>query len=107
MACSLPSGGGTSPFTIAGTVFLESVEILVILIISQVIKPGTPVIASPIPFMLDMATGNALQSSVEAMLAASLSTEFIKNAFHLPTATSVFESDAYICNEQAVLESMP
>jgi trimethylamine:corrinoid methyltransferase-like protein len=105
MACSLPSAGGTSPLTIAGTVLLASVEVLAMLVMSQIIAPGTPVIGCPLIFTLDMVTGGIFQSSAEAMLAGAAASEFIKHAFHIPTAPSVFEADSHTIDEQTAIES--
>jgi trimethylamine:corrinoid methyltransferase-like protein len=104
MACSLPSAGGTSPITIAGTVLIASVEILAMLVMSQIIESGIPFVACPIIFSLDMATGGVLETSAEAILGAVAVTEFVKDRFHVPTSTLGFGSDSHIPDEQCMIE---
>jgi trimethylamine:corrinoid methyltransferase-like protein len=107
-ACSLPGAGGTAPATIPGTVLLAVAEILAITAMAQVVKPGTPVVACPIIFSTDMRTGRSLQSSVEAIRAASMAVQFIKKEFNLPThcygsGTDSPTIDAQSFSERAML----
>ncbi len=81
---SLPLVGATSPVTIAGTVLQMGIEILAQLVMSQLIVTGAKVIGAPFAFALDMATGRNLQESIEAMVIAAASVQFIKEAFHIP-----------------------
>lgn len=101
---SLPSAGGTSPITIAGTVLQCSTEILAILVMSQLIEPGIPIIATPIFFTLDMVTGKALNSTAEAILGAAASVQFIKDAFHIPTRTHGVDTDSLLPDGQSMIE---
>jgi len=103
-ACSLPSAGGTSPVTVAGSILVAGVEILAILVMSQIIGPRTSFLASPIIFALDMATGEVLESSSEAILGAAGATEFVRDRFHVPTSTLGFGSDSHIPDEQCMIE---
>jgi trimethylamine:corrinoid methyltransferase-like protein len=100
----LPSTGGTSPVTIAGTVMQSGMEILAILVISQLIEPGTPVIGHPDFFSLDMSSGRTLGSSIESILGAAASAQFIKDAFHIPAHTWGLGSDSYLPDGQASIE---
>ncbi len=99
----LPLAGATSPVTIAGTVLQCGIEILAMLVISQLIEPGIPVVGSPYPFALDMATGKNLQSSVEAMVTATAAVQFIKEAFHIPTHYEP-GTDSHIPDGHAMIE---
>ncbi len=81
----LPLVGATSPVTIAGTVLQLGIEILAMLVMIQLIEPGAKAFGCPFAFTLDMATGRNLQASVEAMMIAAASVQFIKDAFHIPT----------------------
>ena len=56
---SLPSAGATSPITIAGTVLLACAEILSIAVMAQLLGEGTPIIARPLAWGIDMATGRS------------------------------------------------
>jgi len=104
-ACSLPSAGTTAPMTIPGTVLLTAAEILAMVVVAQTLQPGTPVIATPLVFFGDMATGSSVQSSVEAVQGKAAAVEFIKKTFGLPTHTYGFGSDGPVPEGQSALES--
>ncbi len=93
-ACSLPSAGGTAPITLPGVVLLASAEILTMLAVTQVVQPGSPVIATSLFFSLDMATGRTLQASAEAIKGAALAVGFLKEAYGVPTHTYGFGADS-------------
>jgi len=83
-ACSLPSAGGTAPLTTPGMVLMAAAEILAMVTLAHVLAPGTPVIATPLMFTLDMKTGSALQSCPESIQAASMAIQLMKQGFGLP-----------------------
>jgi trimethylamine:corrinoid methyltransferase-like protein len=93
-ACSLPSAGGTAPVTIPSVVLLSSAEIVAMAAMAEIIQAGSPVIATPLIFTMDMQTGRSLQSSPEAQRGAGLAVSFIKNAFGIPTHTYGSGSDS-------------
>ncbi|MCC7045866.1 MAG: trimethylamine methyltransferase family protein [Alphaproteobacteria bacterium] len=92
-ACSLPTAGGTAPVTMPGTVLMAAAEILAMVVMAHVLGPGTPVIATPLIFCLDMRSGRSLQSSVEALAGASMAVQVMKRGFGLPTHTYGAGSD--------------
>jgi trimethylamine:corrinoid methyltransferase-like protein len=102
--CALPSAGGSSPVTIAGTVLLSSIELLAMVVMSQVIAPGTPVFCGHHRLTLDMATGRSLLASVEAVLGEVASSQFIQEAFHLPTFAWGYGTDSHVPDGQSMLE---
>jgi trimethylamine--corrinoid protein Co-methyltransferase len=61
-ACSLPSSGGTAPLSVASMAVMSAAEIVGMTVMAHILSPGTPVIATPLMFTLDMRTGSALQS---------------------------------------------
>jgi trimethylamine---corrinoid protein Co-methyltransferase len=83
---------------------LAAAEILAMLGMAQAVQPGTPVVACPIIFSTDMRTGRSLQSSVEAMKAASGAIQFIKQAFNLPTHNYGSGSDSPAVDSQSMSE---
>jgi len=103
-ACSLPGAGGTGPITLPGVIILAAAEILAMLGMAQAVKPGTPIVASPIIFSTDMRTGRSLQSSVESLKAASGAIQFIKAAFNLPTHNYGSGSDSPTVDGQSMSE---
>jgi trimethylamine:corrinoid methyltransferase-like protein len=105
-AAALPSAGGTSPITIAGTVLQNGIETLASLVMSQLLQPGTPYIANPVAFTLDMSSGNTVIASVEAELCQAANTQFVKEAFKVPTAPFGFATDSVVPDGQSILERL-
>lgn len=103
-ACSLPSAGGTAPLSTAGLVLMAAAEILAMACITHVLVPGTPFIATPLMFSLDMRTGSALQSSPETLQAASMAVQLMKHGFGLPTHTYGSGSDTPDADMQSMAE---
>lgn len=104
-AASLSSAGTTAPITIAGQVLLAAVEILAILVMSQLTKPGTPFIASPLCLAVDMSTGKSLLASVESCLSKAAGVQFIKDAFRVPTKTFGSVTDCHVLDWQFAIEA--
>jgi len=103
-ACSLPGAGTTAPITIPGTIILAAAEILVLLTVAQTLRPGAPVVGTPLIFAGDMTTGLSLQSSVEAIQGKAAAVEFIKAAFGIPTHTHGWGSDTPTLELQSGIE---
>jgi trimethylamine:corrinoid methyltransferase-like protein len=104
VANSLAISGATAPVTVAGTVLLASVEILAMVVMTQIFKSGTPVIGSVYTTSMDMATGLALLGNAESMLGRAAAGQFIKAAFNIPVETFSFMTDSYVSDGQAMLE---
>lgn len=103
-ACSLPSAGGTAPLTTAGMLLMASAEILAMIVLAHVLAPGTPVIATPLMFTLDMKTGSALQSCPESIQAASMGIQMMKEGFGLVAHTYGSGSDTPDADGQSMAE---
>jgi len=101
---SLAISGATAPITPAGTALLAVVEILAMVVMTQIYQPGHPFVGSVYTTTMDMKTGNALLCNVESMLSRAVGAQFIKKAFNIPTETFSFMSDAYLSDGQTVLE---
>ncbi|MFC1984756.1 trimethylamine methyltransferase family protein, partial [Chloroflexota bacterium] len=102
----LPNMGGTSPATIAGTVLQNGIEILSVLVMSQLLNPGAKVIGQPNFYTMDMTTGRCLTANVESHLGAAASAQFIKDAFHIPTWTWGISTDSYLPDGHSGIEKM-
>ncbi len=102
-ACSLPSAGGTAPLSVPSLALMAAAEILGMMTMAHILAPGTPVIATPLMFALDMRTGSALQSSVEAMQAANMSIQLMKS-FGMMTHTYGSGSDTPDADHQSMAE---
>ncbi len=103
-ACSLPSAGGSAPLTQAGSVLMAVAEILGMGVLAHLLAPGTPVIATPLMFTLDMRTGSALQSAPESIRAAAMAIQVMKEAFGLPAHTYGAGSDTPDVDHQSMAE---
>ena len=103
-ACSLPSAGGTAPITASGMVLMAAAEIAAMVTMAHVLAPGTPVIATPLMFTLDMRTGRALQSCVESLQSVAMAVQFMKRCFGLVTHSYGAGSDTPDVDAQSMAE---
>jgi len=102
-ACSLPSAGGTAPLSVAGNVLMALAEILAMVTMGHVLAPGTPIIATPLMFTLDMATGQALHACPESLQAKALAVEVL-HGLGLVTHTYGMGSDTPAADRQSMAE---
>ncbi|MCP5037716.1 MAG: hypothetical protein GY945_08970 [Rhodobacteraceae bacterium] len=106
-ACSLPSAGGTAPLSVAGNVLMAVAEIMAMVTLAHVLVPGTRVIATPLMFTLDMATGQALQSCPESLQAKALAVEVLgRQGLGLVTHTYGMGADTPDSDRQSMAERM-
>ncbi len=103
-ACSLPSAGGTAPLSVPASVVMAGAEIVGMTTMAHVLAPGTPVIATPLMFVLDMRTGSALQASVEALQAANMAIQLLRHGFGLIAHTYGAGSDTPDADHQSMAE---
>ncbi len=101
--CSLVLGGGTGPITPAGAALLVGVEVLAMIVMTQLLSPGHPVMASGYNSTLDMATGNANIASVETGLAQAAAAQFMKEAFQVPVLMASMWTDSYTSDGQTLM----
>lgn len=103
-ACSLPSAGGSAPLTAAGMVLMAAAEIVAMVVLADVLAPGTPVIATPLMFALDMAMGRALQSCPESIRMAAMAIQLMKEGFGLVAHSYGMGSDTPDADGQSMAE---
>jgi len=103
-ASSLPVIGGTSPITTVGTVLTAAIEVLAMVIMTQLAKPGHPVFALATALGMDMLSGRAVKACPEAMQANALSAQFLTDAYGLPVHTAGLTSDTFHTDGQAMVE---
>jgi trimethylamine--corrinoid protein Co-methyltransferase len=65
---SEPQCGATSPVTLAGTLVQQTAEILGMIVITQLVNPGTPVLMGTVAAAMDMRNGMIALGGVEAAL---------------------------------------
>ncbi len=102
--CSLPGSGVTGPFTAPGSVLLSVVENLVMLAVAQVVRAGTPIIATSLQFSGDMSTGKSLQGSVESLRQSALFIGVMQDAFGIPGHCYGTGSDSPDIDGQGMVE---
>ena len=94
-----------APITIPATVLQGGSEIMGKITMSYLLNPkGVPAIPHLGVFTLDMATGRTLRSSLEAIMAAAASAQFVTDGLHVPSCTHGFSTDSYISDGQAVMD---
>ena len=103
-ACSLPSSGGTAPLSVASMAIMSAAEIVGMTVMAHILSPGTPVIATPLMFTLDMRTGSALQSCVESLQAANMSIQLMKRGWGVVAHTYGSGSDTPDVDHQSMAE---
>lgn len=103
-ACSLPSAGGTAPLSVAGNALMAVAEVLAMVTLAHVLVPGTAVIATPLMFTLDMATGQALHSCPESLQAKALAVGVLKHEAGLVCHTYGMGSDTPDLDAQSMAE---
>lgn len=103
-ACSLPSAGGSAPLTPAGMVLMAAAEIVSMVTLAHLLSPGLPVIATPLIFTLDMATGSALQSCPESIQTVAMAIQVMKEGFGLVAHSYGMGSDTPDADMQSMAE---
>ena len=101
---SLAISAATAPATVAGTALLAGVEVLAMLVMSQIFAPGIIFIPSIYTTSMDMVTGSALLGNTESMLGRAAASQFIKERFQIPVETFSFMTDSYLSDGQAMVE---
>jgi trimethylamine--corrinoid protein Co-methyltransferase len=65
---SEPQTGATSPVTLAGTLAQQTAEILGMVVVAQLVHPGTPVLMGTVAAAMDMRNGTISLGGVEAAM---------------------------------------
>ena len=100
--CSLVVGGGTGPITPAGAALLVGVEVLAMIVMTQVLAPGHPILGSAYNSTMDMGTGNTNLGSADTALAQAAAAQFMREALRVPVLTASLWSDSYVSDGQTV-----
>jgi len=99
-----PQAGGTSPATLAGTVVQGSVESLFGLVLSQLIRPGTPFIYGAFATIMDMSTSVFSYGAPEMNVMAAAMAQ-MANFYRIPFLGMSGCSDAKLPDSQAAVEA--
>jgi len=101
-SASLP--GATSPVTIAGTLAVNNAEVLAGIVLSQIVRPGNPVIYGNTSTSCDMRyMSNSIGSPETALI--TLATAKMGEFYKLPTRSGGSLTDSKIPDIQAGIES--
>jgi len=99
-----PQMGATSPITLAGTLVQFNAEFLSGMVISQVTKPGAPVIYGGSPTTFDMKYLSSRLGSIENMMVACAASQVAKH-YKLPSHAYLGLSDSKMLDAQSGLET--
>jgi trimethylamine--corrinoid protein Co-methyltransferase len=101
---SMPLSGFMAPVTLVGTLIQHTAETLSGVVISQLTKPGTPVLYGGSPAIFDMRYETTPMGAIETMMIDCAYSE-IGKSLGMPTQAYISLSDAKRLDAQAGLES--
>ncbi len=99
-----PQMGATSPITLAGTLVQFNAEFLSGMVISQITKPGAPVIYGGSPTTFDMKYLSSRLGSIENMMVACAASQ-VGKYYKLPTHAYLGLSDSKMLDAQSGIET--
>jgi trimethylamine--corrinoid protein Co-methyltransferase len=102
---SAPMAGSTSPVTLAGTLVQLNAEQLSGIVLAQLARPRTPVLAGYIPGVADMHTGGYLGGAVEFGIMQAAAAQLAR-FYRVPIYCSGGMTDAKVPDAQAGYEKM-
>ena len=102
--CSLPTAGANSPVTAQGTALVCCTEVLAMIVMLELLCPGLPVIATPLPFSMDMMTTYSLQSAPEIALCRTLCMQFFEEGYNIRAHTYATGTDSLTPDGQSLIE---
>lgn len=103
---SMPMAGATSPVTLAGSLVQGTAENLSGVVISQLVRPGTPVVWGGSPAVFDMKYGTPPMGAPGTWLLAGAYAQ-ISAVLELPSQAYLGITDAKTIDFQAGMESAP
>jgi trimethylamine:corrinoid methyltransferase-like protein len=102
---SLVIAGATGPTTLAGTLALQNAEILAGIVLTQLVREGTPVVFAGSSSNTEMRSG-ALSIGSPEMAVNAAATAQMARFYNLPVRGGGAVSDAKVPDAQAAYESM-
>jgi len=102
---SAPMAGSTSPVSLAGSLVQLNAEQLSGIVLAQLVRPGTPVLAGYIPGVADMRTGGYLGGAVEFGMMQAAAAQ-LAHFYRVPIYCSGGMTDAKLPDAQAGYEKM-
>jgi trimethylamine--corrinoid protein Co-methyltransferase len=105
LVANLAMAGSTAPITLAGMLAMQNAEMLAGIVLSQLVRPGTPVIYGTTSTNIDMRSGALAIGSPELAQVVCAHQQLVR-FYGLPSRGSGALTDANYPNAQAGLESM-
>lgn len=102
--CSLPTAGANTPVTPQGTALVCCTEVLAQIVILELLCPGLPVIATPLPFSMDMMTTYTLQAAPETALCRAMCMQFFEQGYGIRAHTYGTGTDSLAPDGQSLIE---
>lgn len=99
-----PIGGATAPMTLAGVLALTTAEFLAGMVISQLKRPGAPLIMGGVVSVMDMTTTVFTYGSPELHLMSAALTD-VAHYLKVPMFSTAGCSDSKTLDEQAAIEA--
>ena len=100
----VPNGGLTSPLTLTGTLVQGNAEFLALAVLTQMVRPGTPLIYSSLPTIADMRTGTYAPGAIETGILLMGFTQ-MAHYYRVPCGGYVGLTNAKINDAQSGFES--
>ena len=101
---SMAIAGGTAPVTVAGLTLLSHTEVLAGIAIAQIANPGAPMVYRPLPMVMDMSSGVALEATVENAMIAAAQAQLVRETYNIPTNVMGQVSDTFTSDGQSMIE---
>jgi trimethylamine--corrinoid protein Co-methyltransferase len=105
VVAALAMCGSTAPVTLAGTLALQTAELLAGIVLTQLISPGTPAVFGSTSTNIDMKTGSLAIGSPELSLMVAAHAQLARH-YGLPCRSGGALADASTPDAQAGYESM-
>jgi trimethylamine--corrinoid protein Co-methyltransferase len=102
-AQAAPQVGATGPATLAGTCVISAAETLLMLVLQQLRKPGTPFLTGTVPFLMDMRNGSVTAGGPDGLRFMTLMSQ-LSHWWGLPGLGMTFGGDSKDADEQAAME---
>ena len=101
---SMAIAGGTAPVTVAGVTLLSHAEVLAGIVVAEIANPGAPILYRPLPMVMDMSSGVALEATVENAMMAAAQAQLMREKYGIPTNLFGQVADAFTSDGQSMIE---
>ncbi|MGI6030814.1 MAG: trimethylamine methyltransferase family protein [Eubacteriales bacterium] len=102
--CSLPTAGANAPVTGQGVALLACAEVLAQIVMLELLAPGTPAIATPLLFSMDMMTTFTLQSNTQITLGRLIAMQYFEQELNIRAHSYGTGTDSVVLDSQNMLE---